>query len=88
MTYKEATKAWHKVGAAHADGDGLQAMGADTLAQRLCMNPSFLYDWAQRHGVKLWQIATEMRRTEVMTKGMDIVEAALSDKPYSWKDGE
>lgn len=52
-TYKEAVKHCQMVGAKNVNYEGRQAIGADIIGKRWCFMPETLYNWAQKHGVKL-----------------------------------
>ena len=56
MTYQEATKAWRKVGAAHATGQGETTMYADIVGIAACLQPQTVYNWAVRDEIDLKDI--------------------------------
>lgn len=76
-SYQQASKEWRKTGASHAQGDGLQAMGADLIASRFCMRAPFVYAWGQKHKVNLFHLAYNWP----LDQALDLVESALNDRP-------
>lgn len=79
ITYAQAVQRLRKIGTSRAEGVALQAMAADILAMRLCLNPKPLFDWGQKHGITLYDLAR--KKIDIPTEGMEIVGCFLDDIP-------
>lgn len=73
-TYKQSIKA-PKAGWAHANDTQMQAVAAEALALKHCMQAEAIFNWAQKHKVSLFDNRVKLN------EGFTLLMLVLNDSP-------